>query len=269
MSKPTHLEPSELGTKEYWDSLYTNEITNNKANPDDKGTVWFDDSDAEAKMLSYLSRLSDSPSDSDSESDSSQTPSQTAPSLSKSSTSILDLGCGNGSILHALRSSGWTGPLMGVDYSAHSITLARQISAAAAASDEHDNAISFLEWDVLNGSLESVAPPPSSGSERKTWDVVLDKGTFDAISLSEETDAQGRRICEGYKGRVLRLLSRGGLFLITSCNWTEEELRGWFVGGETEGELGALEEVGRVKYRTFSFGGVKGQTISTLCFRKV
>lgn len=223
-------------------------------------------------MLSYLSRLSDSPSDSESDSSETQSQSPTAlPSLSKSSTSILDLGCGNGSILHALRSSGWTGPLMGVDYSAHSITLARQISAAAAASDEHDNAISFLEWDVLNGSLESVAAPPSSGSERKTWDVVLDKGTFDAISLSEETDAQGKRICEGYKGRVLRLLGQGGLFLITSCNWTEEELRGWFVGGEGEGvaELGALEEVGRVKYRTFSFGGVKGQTISTLCFRKV
>lgn len=66
-------------------------------------------------------------------------------------------------------------------------------------------------------------------------------------------------------------MRRGGLFLVTSCNWTEEELEGWFgeesngAGGDEDGEF---VRVGRVTYPSFSFGGVKGQTISTLCFQR-
>src|SRR5690606_31639001 len=68
-----------------WDSLYTTEIANNSANPSDIGTVWFDDSDAEAKILDFLA---------------SHFPPSTLP---RSETSFLDLGCGNGSLLFALR----------------------------------------------------------------------------------------------------------------------------------------------------------------------
>ena len=93
------------------------------------------------------------------------------------------------------------------------------------------------------------------------WDVVLDKGTFDAISLSEEKDLNGRRVCERYKERVVPLIRDGGILLITSCNWTEDELNAWFNGGE-------LEMVENIKYKSFSFGGKKGQTISSVCYRK-
>ncbi|OAA58798.1 hypothetical protein ISF_06581 [Cordyceps fumosorosea ARSEF 2679] len=269
--KPKHLDPSELGTREYWDKLYTTEIANHAANPDDIGTVWFDDSDAESKMLAFLDRLAGNIPDSGSEASSSSDPESssspqtvTATSLCKESASIVDLGCGNGSILFALRARGWLGPLAGVDYSAHSIRLASQIAAAASTQEPPSSfAIRFVECDLLHGPpLSSLLPAPN------TFDVVLDKGTFDAISLSDATDDRDRRACEGYRARVLPLLPVGGLFLITSCNWTEDELRGWFVGGE--GVDGAVfEEAGRVKYRSFSFGGVSGQTISTLCFRKV
>lgn len=196
-------------------------------------------------MLSYLSRLSTTPSsDSDSESDPEEPTSTTTPprQLDKQTTSILDLGCGNGSILHSLRKSGWHGALTGVDYSTLSIALAQQISTTS----HPDANIHFHEWDLLNSPVQQIC-----NAETHTemgWDVVLDKGTFDAISLAEETDAQGKRICEGYKGRVLQLLAEKGLFLITSCNWTEEELRAWFVADD------AFEEVGRVRYRSFSFG---------------
>lgn len=94
---------------------------------------------------------------------------------------------------------------------------------------------------------------------------MLDKGTFDAISLSEEKDSQGRRLFEGYCERVLPLVRRGGIFLLTSCNWTESELRSWFENSESSD---GFRVVGKVEYRTFSFGGAKGQTISTLCFRR-
>jgi len=55
---------------------------------------------------------------------------------------------------------------------------------------------------------------------------------------------------------------RGGLFLITSCNWTEEELRGVF---EVSGELVYHSTI---KYPSFTFGGRKGQTISSVCFKR-
>lgn len=140
--------------------------------------------------------------------------------------------------------------MLGIDYSPQSISLAEQVAEQA----ELEDPPKFKTWDILNGPLEDV------GTE---WDVILDKGTFDAISLSEEKDAQGRRLNEGYRERALQLLKKDGLFLITSCNWTEEELTNWFVDGE-----GGFQVAGRVNYPSFSFGGVKGQTISTLCFKK-
>ncbi|GKT88243.1 LOW QUALITY PROTEIN: S-adenosylmethionine-dependent methyltransferase [Colletotrichum tofieldiae] len=264
-SKPAHLEPSKLGTKEYWSTLYTTELTNNASNPDDRGTVWFDDSDAESKLLTYLEDLTES-----------------APfdhSLRQSDASFLDLGCGNGSLLFALRDEGWAGRALGVDYAPQSVELARRIAAQRQASsssnkDDEDMADAGMKkrttrsrspkWDVLNGPWETVL----NGAQAQGWDVVLDKGTFDAICLSDDKDAQGRRICEGYRGRALRLVRPGGLLLITSCNWTEEELRAWFEGPANEGDAGRFVAVGKVDYPSFTFGGAKGQTISSLCFQR-
>ncbi len=189
--------------------------------------------------------------------------------LDPDTAAVLDLGCGNGSMLFALRDEGWVGRLLGVDYSARSVELARAVGA----SREGEEEVEFRVWDVLNGNLEDVR---ATAATRDTdtdagWDLVLDKGTFDAVSLSGEQDAQGRRVCEGYGERVVRLLRTGGIFLVTSCNWTEKELREWFEEKTpATAETGArLRLVGRIEYPSFSFGGVKGQTISTLCFEKV
>ncbi|KAJ4304216.1 Protein-lysine N-methyltransferase efm4 [Collariella sp. IMI 366227] len=145
------------------------------------------------------------------------------------------------------------------------------------AEDGDEEEVEFKVWDVLGGSFADIqaTPTPSSTSPSDPtsagWDVVLDKGTFDAISLSDEKDSQGRRICEGYGERVLQLLRVGGIFLVTSCNWTETELREWFENKTKamEEEGARLKMAGRIAYPSFSFGGVKGQTISTLCFEKV
>lgn len=231
-----------------WDNLYTTEITNHTEDPSDIGTVWFDDSDAEAKILEFLDGLvvvepRDHPD---------------APALSHDGTSFLDLGCGNGSLLFSLREEDWTGRALGVDYSPKSVSLARQVATAK----EESGTVEFQEWDVIAGPFDTVL----NGPQADGWDVVLDKGTFDAISLSDEKDAQGRRLCEGYRERVLRLVRRGGIFLVTSCNWTESELRSWFERRD-RGQEG-FDVAGRVEYRSFSFGGAKGQTISTLCFHR-
>ncbi|KAH8169567.1 methyltransferase domain-containing protein [Sarocladium implicatum] len=265
-SHPNHLEPSKLGTKEYWDSLYTTEISNHAANPSDTGTVWFSDSNAEAKILSHLSSLTKTPSSSTP--DTSASPAQVK--LSRETTSFLDLGCGNGSLLLALRAASWKGPMLGVDYSPQSVQLAQQVAA-----DEQvvgDKLVYFEEYDILNGDPATILNHqdlPASVGEGGGFDVVLDKGTFDAISLSDEKDVKGRRLCEGYRESVLPLVKKGtGLFVLTSCNWTEEELKSWFVAKGQEEDGDGFEVASRVEYRTFSFGGVKGQTISTLCFRR-
>ncbi|KAL2024655.1 hypothetical protein VTK56DRAFT_6856 [Thermocarpiscus australiensis] len=301
---PPHLPPSELGTKEYWDALYETELTNHAENPADEGTVWFDDSDAEAKIVEFLLNNDNS---SRAAADPHPPPAGLPPSSFLSlpdpaRAAVLDLGCGNGSLLFALRDAGWRGRLLGVDYSARSVQLARAVAAARGLSSstsssgvdggegkgegkgEGEGEVEFRVWDVVAGRLEDVRADDDDekknfsqggGKEEEEetidnagWDVVLDKGTFDAVSLSGERDAQGRRICEGYGGRVLRLLRPGGIFLVTSCNWTEKELREWFEV-RTEAAEARLRLAGRIEYPSFSFGGVKGQTISTLCFEKV
>ncbi|KAM4055346.1 methyltransferase [Hirsutella rhossiliensis] len=262
--RPAQLEPSDLGTKEYWDHLYTSELRNHAADPSDIGTVWFDDSDAEAKVVDFLSDLASS---------SSSSPSSSPDAPSKQTASLLDLGCGNASLLFALRAAGWTGRARGVDYSPQSIALARQVAASRAAASSAASAasaspIELAEWDVVAGPLDALL----DGAQARGWDLVLDKGTFDAVSLSDERDAHGRRRpCEAYRDRVVRLVRPGGLFVVTSCNWTEPELVEWFAGRDDEGDRHQLgfAVAGRVQYRTFSFGGVKGQTISTVGFRKL
>ncbi|KAI3337040.1 hypothetical protein HD806DRAFT_25357 [Xylariaceae sp. AK1471] len=313
-TKPVHLEPSKLGTKEYWDALYTAEIANHAHDPSDTGTAWFDDSDAEAKLVEYLEQDG-----------------REELGLKTATTSFLDLGTGNGAFLFGLRDAGWEGPMLGVDYSAQSVLFARRIERARRKGEDQEQEqvqgrdeskgggqqeeeeqgeedeeeeidVHFAEHDILHTPASALLDARFSPSITDGWDVVLDKGTFDAISLSAEildttntttanndnhnTTNTPRRVNEAYGSRVLPLIREGGLFLITSCNWTEAELQDWFEKGSSQeiptsnSTSGTEEEqdrktywgfevVGRVEYRSFSFGGVKGQAISTLCFRKV
>ncbi|RYP92206.1 hypothetical protein DL770_001625 [Monosporascus sp. CRB-9-2] len=281
-------------------------MRNHAHDPSDTGTVWFDDSDAEARMIGVLLGR---------ECESELPPGPNAKPNASRGASFLDLGTGNGSLLFGLRDAGCAGGrMLGVDYSARSVEFARRIAAARAAGegrvgdagdgdgDEHDGKedeeeeereVEFRLHDILRDDPRNLL----TGAQEAGWDVVLDKGTFDAISLSAEEEEGGgggvqeegrsesatrrsaatTRACEAYPRRVLPLVRPGSLFLVTSCNWTEDELRRWFLGDDaviasttTEGkEEWGFEQVGRVEYPSFSFGGVKGQTISTLCFRKV
>lgn len=164
---------------------------------------------------------------------------------------------------------GFRGRMLGVDYSPASVELARRIAIGKGIEVE------FRVWDILRGSCEGLEEEEkggegkvvegvegSLGRGREEFDVVLDKGTFDAVSLNAELDGAGRRVCEGYRERVEGLVRRnGGRLVVTSCNWTEEELRGWF----EEGEL-VFEE--RIEYPRFHFGGQTGQSVSGVCFRR-
>ena len=156
--------------------------------------------------------------------------------------------------------------MLGIDYSAASIKLARQIEwrRSQERSDkevvEPSTPVSFEEHDILSRTLPSEMMQGG-------FDVVLDKGTFDAISLSSERDAAGHRVCETYCSSVKPLIRDGGLFIITSCNWTETELLAWFGSRDASAE-GAFKLKDRIKYPKFTFGGQTGQSVVTLCFEK-
>jgi hypothetical protein len=155
--------------------------------------------------------------------------------------------------------SAWKGRMLGVDYSEKSVEFARRIADDKGFGTRSGAAeVEFRWWDIM---LQDPMGVVLEGQNEKGWDVVLDKGTFDAVSLSEEKDQSGRRVCESYKERAVPLIRDGGILLVTSCNWTEDELRAWFEGGE-------LEYVDTIKYKSFSFGGRKGQTISSICLRR-
>jgi hypothetical protein len=143
---------------------------------------------------------------------------------------------------------------------------------------EQETSIQFEEWDILGSKailsetgLEVSPSPPSE--ETLPWfpyheggfDIVLDKGTFDAVSLAD--DAKTTRVCERYPDIARRLVRRGGFLIVTTCNWTEEELVHWFTGGRTSGDR--LAVWGRVEYPRFRFGGHEGQGVCTVCFQRL
>ena len=73
--------------------------------------------------------------------------------------------------------------------------------------------------------LDDVTAADSNTSSEhcltRSYDVVLDKGTYDAICMNP-VDTQNQR--RKYHEAIGRLVCSGGLFIITSCNWTQAEL---------------------------------------------
>ena len=225
---------------------------------------WFDDVGAPAKTLAFLTSKSF----------------PLSPNNVKGGrphASVLDIGSGNGSTLLSLRLAGrYQGPMLGVDYSAQSVSLARKLCNVYLG-PEHENEtdltispatrISFEVFDVIQDELKAATwwPDTTSG-----FDLVLDKGTFDAVSLSSEkvVSPTGNEIrpSELYPAKIANLVRPGGFFLITSCNWTQDEVIRQFT---TESMQGVLEVYQVIKYPTFHFGGQKGQGATSVCFRKV
>lgn len=131
--------------------------------------------------------------------------------------------------------------LTGVDYSEKSIELAQKI-----AKDQGHN-ITFKVADLL-----SEDPTAELGK----FKVCHDKGTYDAVSLME--GAKKKR--ELYTKNVASLMENDGLFLITSCNFTEEELLASFDG--------TFVKHATIPTQVFRFGGKTGSVVTSLVFKK-
>ncbi|KAM6066838.1 EEF1A lysine methyltransferase 2 isoform 2-T2 [Chlamydotis macqueenii] len=119
-------------------------------------------------------------------------------------SSVLDIGTGNGVLLIELAKSGYTN-LTGIDYSPSAIQLSEKVREKEGMSD-----IKLKVEDFLTPSAEL------SG-----FDICIDKGTFDAISLNPDNAVAKRK---QYVRSLCSVLKPEGFFLITSCNWTKEEL---------------------------------------------
>jgi hypothetical protein len=164
--------------------------------------------------------------------------------------------------------------MLGVDYSPQSISLARSLAKRYASTDPGNQYadIQFEVLDLIHGDPATQPWWPVGG-----FDLVLDKGTFDAISLSSETITfpanTQYRVCELYPSKVLKMVKPGGFLLVTSCNWTEEEVIHWFTASEGSPGLaesvGKLEVWGKVKYPRYQYGGQEGQGVASICFRRV
>ncbi|KAG1319037.1 hypothetical protein G6F62_012044 [Rhizopus arrhizus] len=219
------FEASKLGTKSYWDTVYDRE-NENFQEIGDIGEVWFGEESVE-RMVEWITE-----------------------NVTDPESTIVDLGCGNGHLLLELANEGYKS-LAGIDYSESAVVLAKSVAK------ERE-----LEW-IQYDAVDFLSNPQWF---KHTFQVVLDKGTYDAISLHPdqiEAKKQGKPgPREKYVESVHAMINKeSGLFLITSCNWTMEEL--------IESFKQYFKYHSHVKYPVFQFGGQTGSKICTVAFQPI
>jgi len=215
------LPSSKLGTREYWDDFYKNELQNFSENQDE-GEIWFGHTHM-MRVVRWILKSTE---------------------ITCEST-VLDMGCGNGVFLFELADEDFI-HLYGIDYSHTGIQLAKNIA------QEKDKKIIFKQCDLLDpSSLTTIGLTLQ-------FDVCHDKGTYDAISLMPDNSKIAR---QQYITTLKNMLKDKGLFIITSCNWTLDELKIHFSNG--------FEYVDHIPAPTYQYGGQSGSTVSSAVFRLI
>lgn len=133
--------------------------------------------------------------------------------------------------------------LTGVDYSETGIELAKKI-----AQNENFDKITFKVADLLSdNAVEQLGK----------FKICHDKGTYDAVSLME--NAKPKR--EKYIANVASLMDGDdAFFIITSCNFTEDELMAAFESTFVKHAL--------IPAQTFRFGGKVGSVTTSLVLKR-
>lgn len=158
----------------------------------------------------------------------------------------------------------------GADYSEKAIDLARDVLK--------DRGITSVELHVCDITA------PELDETLKNFKVVNDKGTYDAISLNPENSKDQR---QKYITNLDKLLSPDGYFVITSCNWTREELTEHFqnckfiTGAKSNRffnvcytllqnffQFSDFQVIHEIPTKTFTFGGKTGRRVTQLVLKK-
>jgi len=217
------LNPSNLGTREHWEETYSTELQNyEESNGVDVGEIWFG-FESERRITNWITRKG----------------------LAKN-TAIVDIGCGNGSMLLNLHKLGFTN-LFGIDFCQPAVDLASKV-----AEDKGATSVHYIVADIT-ATEETHKECPDLF--HRTFDICIDKGTYDAICLSPENSKEKRL---SYVQNLRKILVRNGFFIITSCNWTKDELVAQFKG---------LDLMDELPTPTMQFGGRAGRTVTALVFK--
>ncbi|KAK6176367.1 hypothetical protein SNE40_014667 [Patella caerulea] len=213
---------SELGTKDYWDNAYERELKNYKE-IGDVGEIWFGE-DSQDRIIRWLDRQDDI----------------------NVTDSILDIGTGNGVMLIELAKCGFT-DLTGIDYSPVAIQLAKNIAES--------KRIASINYHVAD-MAQPITAETNNKALQKKYQICVDKGTFDAISLMDTQYTMARDV---YIQNVHKLLNSEGIFVITSCNWTKEQLLDIFASD--------FKFFKDIPTPTFKFGGQVGNKVTSLVLK--
>lgn len=226
-----------------WNEFYQKEIENFDENDQDTGENWFDDSDAERRVIDFFINMVDEGQ------------------FGSDELNILDLGTGNGHFLFELNEEIEEQDIAvkllnnGIDYSPESVEFAKKVALKRFSNQSY----TFEEVDFIRKECQYL------DDNKEKFDVIFDKGTLDAIALNNDPvdGFDGKIGVDVYPLQVAKLVKSGSLLIITSCNFTEQELTKIIT------QAGDFKVFKNVEYPSFQFGGQKGSTICTIAFEKL
>lgn len=139
----------------------------------------------------------------------------------------------------------------GIDYSEGAVELSRLLLA------KNGFSTTFSIVDLLGDIPEAIMG---------NFDLIIDKGTFDAICLGSCPDplplgctSKTEYYVQMYLKAITGFAADGCTFIITSCNWTKAELIEMFQS--------ALQYADEIVHPSMRFGGAHGQTVTSLVFK--
>ena len=211
---------SKLGTLDHWNEAYKQEIEQFKNNGNELGDIWFGKT-LQKKLVNYILK-----------------------NYPDKNTKIFDVGFGNGVFLYKLAKNDYIN-LYGIDYSPDSLQLAKMIIESKEKKHGKQFKINLFCEDI-NTSNKII---------NETFDVIHDKGSFDAYMMNK------KNTLEQYHKYIKSYSKNGTILIITSCNNTREELKSKF---PLEKGFQFIEEI---KNKTFVFGGQEGQQQATQIYK--